>query len=800
MKSTLQEVIGLQGDAWLRIDSCSGKIELNSDEQWQETGWRFNAITGELEVILGSVYERSGYGYCEKAGVVTSLQDLPVTRTPSCDFQPLRHWLSTNHNWALLCGLLLVASSFLGFYNHTGNSFPAAPVAMCILAALFATWLAWHRSSMKAALLFILTMTSSRVTWLYPLLHRETFGTASDPSLQVHSNATIPSDRSGLSQKLYQYVKDQDVVGVEEIIGQGADSNFPNPDGSGKSPLHLAAASGNVAIVRILLDRAASINAQDAEGDTALHAAVEADSFEVLGMLLDHGAATDLRSKKGQCAMDRTLKTIGKPMRDRIDELLCATMLKRGEMIQVPNDLPTVKVTAPKQGSFSTPLDKIRSGVLLPEVSQEAKSISSLATEIEVIEDHDGMLVWMLHGKVIYISPNQFARDALGGEPSPDGNYIHFGSQKITTDSRTPRVFRKEAESLTYMGDVTHRVVSAINESKIIPGGRKLSDRCFVDVVRWLEPAKLLLIAYGNQQGEDGFTVSKFPCLWDIEAGRFSYAPDESNVKAEVNLLENSKPQRDSSPDPSTFTGGPMAQGESSGNSITAFLDVYYKTFVNGTPEKWAGMFTNNPFYSYANARVPRAKLIAESRELQARWPSRLITPHAHTFQLYNNGNNGVLSTSFPYTYSNASGKTTSGVSNIELGLVWVNGRWLIDSFVEVVSKTATLPSGIKTHPSPSANHYTGSVGNLGASFSLVWGQDGQIEGSYFYPARDPGHKYVLKGKNLVEGQLNLIEYDNGNPSANLSLAKKTRDGKVVWSGIMSNQDGRQIPVEMIRN
>jgi len=216
MKSTLQEAIGLDGDAWLRIDSSSGKIEININEQWQETGWRFNAITGELEILLGSLYERSGYGYCEKEGFVTSLQDLPVSRPLSWDFQPLRQWLSSNHNWALLCGLLLVASSFLGFHSHTGNSFPAVPIAMCILAALFATWLVWHRSSMKAALLFILAMTSSRAMWLYPLLHRDTPGSAVNPSPQVHSNTTASPDRSGLSKKLYQYVKDQDEAGVEE--------------------------------------------------------------------------------------------------------------------------------------------------------------------------------------------------------------------------------------------------------------------------------------------------------------------------------------------------------------------------------------------------------------------------------------------------------------------------------------------------------------------------------------------------------------------------------------------------------
>ena len=927
MKSTLQETIGLSGDAWLRIDSTSGKIEQNIDGHWQETGWHFNSTTGELEVLLGSVYESAGYAYCEQTGTVSRAPDRSVTKPRSWDFQPFRGWLSNKHNAVLFAGILLVASSFYGFHEHTQDSIPAVPIAMCILAALLAAWLVWRRSSMKAALLFILAMTASRAMWLYPLFHR-------DPAEPAASTPAIPSKTEDFSGKLYQYVRDQDVVGVEGIIGQGADPNFPNPEGSGKSPLHLAAASGNEKITAILLERGAAINALDAEGDTALHAAVEANSLEVVRMLLYRGADTGIRAKAGQNALDRSLKNIGKSGRDGIFELLLDVMAKNGEMVRVPDEPPAGNEPSQKQAIFSTSPDKIhtveisdapaghrliirkqgkamideeamgyplkalwspgggflafnerrgnsgdylwifdlqsgktlkrpddpawskiggegseaihktaaakwgaaisithgwdtaagweKEGVLvvnmsvnfagpsipantdtnvqtdiriqvgsqgasLLEAPQVARSIQSIAAEIEVIKDRNDIPVWKLHGNAIYTSPNQFAADALGGEPSPDGNYIHFGSQKMTTSSRSPRVFWKQADSLIYLGDVSSRVIKVVNESGILPGNQKLDDQCFVDVTRWIGPAKLLLSASCCQRGQTGFTVSNFPCVWDIEGDNFSYAPDESTVKAEVTFFEDPTPAHESSPvenetfqgeihpetrtktldesdvsgwdrdsiqyavnemfarhglyfksdenraafsrfpwykpdpalsmdviegrfsriesanlkflgairdrktapaaDPSTFTGGPMARGETARDSISAFLDAYYKTFVNGSAEKWAGMFTKAPFYCYANSRVSRGKLISESNDLRAKWPTRSITPQAGSFQLSNNGNNATLSFSFPYTYSDTNGKSTSGVSNMKLELVWENDRWLIERFEESVSK-----------------------------------------------------------------------------------------------------------------
>lgn len=528
MKSTLQEAIGLDGDAWLRIDSRSGKIELNIDEQWQETGWRFNAITGELEVLLGSVYERSGYGYCEKAGVVTSLQDVPVSQPPSWDFQPLRQWLSSNHNWALLCGLLLVVSSFLGFHNHTGNSFPAAPIAMCILAALFATWLVWHRSSMKAALLFILAMTASRAMWLYPLLHRDTPSSAADPSLQVHSNATVSPDRSGLSIKLYQYVEDQDDVGVEEIISSGADPNFPNPNGSGRFPLHLAASSGNERITGTLLEKGSSINALDVEGETALHAAVDGDSFEVVRMLLDQGADLSIRTKLGQNALDRTIKNVGKPERDRIFELLLNTMVKKGEMVAVPGESGILGAGQKSERSGSSPNASSGEFIFKDRIDSITMEFSS----------ESGETVWRLDGRELLKSQH---RGDGAKNISPGGRSVHFGGMKLNSNCGTVVAFHvTNSGSIISYGtqSLPEKVGSTLeNDSRL--KGKAPIDRCWVRPVEWIDDTRLLVSAYVSASGTLGFEFSDYRCIWNLEKDEIVYDQSHKSPNAKITYNHN---------------------------------------------------------------------------------------------------------------------------------------------------------------------------------------------------------------------------------------------------------------------
>ena len=67
----------------------------------------------------------------------------------------------------------------------------------------------------------------------------------------------------------------------------------------GQSPLHLAARSGDLLGVHLLLAGNASVAALDAQGRTPLHAALEGRHPEIVELLVAHGADVDLPDAHG---------------------------------------------------------------------------------------------------------------------------------------------------------------------------------------------------------------------------------------------------------------------------------------------------------------------------------------------------------------------------------------------------------------------------------------------------------------------------------------------------------------------
>lgn len=100
-----------------------------------------------------------------------------------------------------------------------------------------------------------------------------------------------------------------------------------------------------------------------------------------------------------------------------------------------------------------------------------------------------------------------------------------------------------------------------------------------------------------------------------------------------------------------------------------------------------------------------------------------------------------------------------------------------------------------------------GKVGRLTAVFSFEIGvfygeEEGEIFGTYYYPARGEERTYDLRGGSEGPDLLVIREYTRrgGNPndlvlSANIVLHKEEEDGKVVWRGTMYNTDGRELPM-----
>lgn len=86
---------------------------------------------------------------------------------------------------------------------------------------------------------------------------------------------------------------------VAQLIARDAAVNKP-----GWAPLHYAATTGQVAIMKILLDKYAFIDAQSPNGTTPLMMAAMYGSTEAVKLLLDEGADPLMKNEQGMTALD----------------------------------------------------------------------------------------------------------------------------------------------------------------------------------------------------------------------------------------------------------------------------------------------------------------------------------------------------------------------------------------------------------------------------------------------------------------------------------------------------------------
>jgi hypothetical protein len=82
--------------------------------------------------------------------------------------------------------------------------------------------------------------------------------------------------------------------------------------------------------------------------------------------------------------------------------------------------------------------------------------------------------------------------------------------------------------------------------------------------------------------------------------------------------------------------------------------------------------------------------------------------------------------------------------------------------------------------------------------YDLIWGKDGSVKGTYFYPDR-PGIVYQLLGTNPAEWELYLAEYTGKDLTARCRSWKRIEAGEIVWEGAMKNLDGREFPMTLRR-
>ncbi|XP_062440590.1 26S proteasome non-ATPase regulatory subunit 10 isoform X2 [Rhea pennata] len=94
---------------------------------------------------------------------------------------------------------------------------------------------------------------------------------------------------------------------VKALIDKGAQiaimllENGADPDATDhfeSTPLHRAAAKGNLKMIQILLRHNASVNIQDSEGNTPLHLACDEERVDEAKLLVSHGASIHIENKE----------------------------------------------------------------------------------------------------------------------------------------------------------------------------------------------------------------------------------------------------------------------------------------------------------------------------------------------------------------------------------------------------------------------------------------------------------------------------------------------------------------------
>jgi hypothetical protein len=112
---------------------------------------------------------------------------------------------------------------------------------------------------------------------------------------------------------------------VDFLLKHGAQINAAYPE-TGMTALIMAAGWANVATVRLLLDRGASVNAATKKGQTALHWACEAARPEIVELLLSRGASTsaldDQKHTPLAAAQEKLRQSPGQASYQRVIDIL----------------------------------------------------------------------------------------------------------------------------------------------------------------------------------------------------------------------------------------------------------------------------------------------------------------------------------------------------------------------------------------------------------------------------------------------------------------------------------------------
>jgi uncharacterized protein len=94
---------------------------------------------------------------------------------------------------------------------------------------------------------------------------------------------------------------------AHNLMAKGANPNIASNNPMQVTPLHSAVAAGQMAVVRMLVESGANVNAVQQQGFTALHGAANLGDELIVRYLLQNGADPSARAENGPTAMDFAL-------------------------------------------------------------------------------------------------------------------------------------------------------------------------------------------------------------------------------------------------------------------------------------------------------------------------------------------------------------------------------------------------------------------------------------------------------------------------------------------------------------
>jgi len=130
-------------------------------------------------------------------------------------------------------------------------------------------------------------------------------------------------------ERLHRAAGSGDVELIKALLEAGLPINAFDDDLS-RTPLHYAASEGHIAAVRYLIDSGADVNAHEEEkiGETPLGLVAESCSFEMAQTLIDSGADPTIPGWMAITALDRSAER-ETPEGKRVHKLLVDTVRRR---------------------------------------------------------------------------------------------------------------------------------------------------------------------------------------------------------------------------------------------------------------------------------------------------------------------------------------------------------------------------------------------------------------------------------------------------------------------------------------